>query len=198
MPMPPTQAVPSNGGGEQPEGLGQAAYYSQGEYPLYIPRNNVYANNSVPGRNPVGGYAYPPLVPPASTAMQTPSAYINNANPLIAATNPGFGSMTNFFSNPPADDTSKPFSGYQVPSGYSPWMALYAPTANGTLFPYVSYVQPSVQQQNFNLHVNEQINSVQMQQRGYMGTPGIEVPMSGNGLVNPQIFLNYKGYYPEY
>ena len=48
---------------------------------------------------------------------------------------------------------SKPFSNYQAPSGFSPWQLLTQPTQGGTLNPYTAYVQPVLNQQNFNSHV---------------------------------------------
>ena len=53
-------------------------------------------------------------------------------------------------------------------------------------------------QQNVNARLSEQINGVQTMQRYmYMGTPGVEMPVSsGAGMANPPIFQNYKGYYP--
>ena len=64
--------------------------------------------------------------------------------------------------NPSAEGGSKPFNGYQPPSGYSPWQQLYtSQTNNGTVSPYINNVRPQLDQQNFNAHVSEQINGVQ-------------------------------------
>jgi hypothetical protein len=87
---------------------------------------------------------------------------------------------------------NKPFNNYQAPSGYSPWSLLNQQTNNGTISPYTAYVQPAINQQNFNSHISEQINGVQTM-RGYgAGTPGMEVNSGGNGLVNPYNFINYS------
>ena len=73
----------------------------------------------------------------------------------------GLSSSQNPLANPAAGGGSKPFNNYQPPSGYSPWQLLNQPTQNGTLYPYTAYVQPALNQQNFNSHVSEQINGVQ-------------------------------------
>jgi hypothetical protein len=97
----------------------------------------------------------------------------------------------------PAGGAAKPYSDYRPPSGYSPWNNLNLPTNNGTVNPYTNYVRPAMDQQTFNAHVSEQINGVQTMQRYGAGTPGMEVPMSGPGLANPQIFQNYMNFYPN-
>ncbi len=68
---------------------------------------------------------------------------------------------------------------------------MQAPTNNGTLNPYTNYVQPMMNQQNFNSHVSEQINGVQTMQRGYGPNPGVETNMGGNGLNNPSGVIDY-------
>ncbi len=196
MPAPPTQAGPANGGGYQAGGIGQAGGYGQQGYSSGAPKNDPYANVSV-ARNPVtatGAYVQP--TPQAIVAPST-SNFTNgySANALTAQ----YGLPPIATPSVGGASSSKPFNGYQPPSGYSPWMALNASTNNGTLNPYTAYVQPAVSQQNFNSHVSEQINGVQTMQRNLnSGTPGTEVNVGGNGLANPQIFQNYRGYYPTY
>ncbi len=95
----------------------------------------------------------------------------------------------------------KPFSGLTVTSspGFSPWMYLYRKTGNGAIDPYFAYVQPALQQQQFNQQINGQLNNLQATPypgSGY-GTPGVETPMGNPGMADPQIFNNYHGYYPQ-
>ena len=87
---------------------------------------------------------------------------------------------------------NKPFSDYQPPSGYSPWLLMNQQTNNGTISPYTAYVQPALNQQNINAHVSEQINGVRTMQPYGGGTPGSEVNAGGNGLLNPYISINYS------
>jgi hypothetical protein len=123
-----------------------------------------------------------------ATPLQTANNYIQNNNG--STYNRQYGSSGP--SQVSADQTGKAFSGYQPPSGNSPWNNLYLPTNNGTTNPYTSYVRPAMDQQTFNSHISEQINGVQTQQRGYQGTPGYEAPpMSGPGLVNPNATIDY-------
>ena len=51
---------------------------------------------------------------------------------------------TNPMPNPSVGGGDKPFSGYQAPSGYSPWQQLNAPTDNGTINPYSAYIRPAI------------------------------------------------------
>ena len=86
---------------------------------------------------------------------------------------------------PLLEDTGEPFSDYQRPNGYSPWMGLYQPTSNGTISTYTAVIRPPLDQGNFSSHVNQQSSGA--------GTPGMEVPVGGNGLANPNAFQNYGG-----
>jgi len=127
--------------------------------------------------------------------MPTASNYIASTNPMNTMMNQsGLGATTNPFSNPSTGAAPKPYSDYQPPSGYSPWQLLNQSTQNGTVNPYTTFVQPAIQQQNFNSHMSEQINGVMTSPRYNTGTPGVEVPMGSNGMANPQIFQNYKNY----
>lgn len=174
MPEPPTQAGDLQG--QRPSSNMQP---SGGYAPPTAPSDDPYANMSVPGRKPVSGYGTRGV--PTSPTMQRAGNLTAN-NPM---TNPSVGGG------------SKPYSDYRAPSGYSPWLELNQRTNNGTINPYSQYVRPQVDQQNFNAHTREQINGVQTLQRGYGAeTPGMEVPMGGAGMANPNTFQNYKGYYP--
>ena len=214
VPSPPTPTGPDQPGtgyGQTGTGYGQGGSGYGQTGPGYgqtgtgygpSGRTDPYANTSVPGRNPVnpgytGGYGNAPVVPPTANVTPTANNFIGN-NSVSNITNPYGLNNSNPMLNPSASGVSKPFNQYQPPSGYSPWQQLYtSPTNNGTVSPYINNVRPSLDQQNFNAHVSEQINGVQTLQRGYgAGAPGMEVPMGGNGLVNPNTFQNYGGYYP--
>jgi hypothetical protein len=97
--------------------------------------------------------------------------------------------------NTPTGGITKQFSNYQPPSGYSPWNNLYLSTANGTINTYTAYVKPMVQQQNINMQTNDQINNVQLMQSLY-GTPGVQVPAGGGGLIDPSGVQNFNYFSP--
>lgn len=211
MPTPPTDAGPSVGGGYQPERYGQTrgyqpgggyqaggGYQPGGGYSSGTPKNDPYANNLMGGATPAG---YAPPMPQRAPIVPTANNYITGANPLLGMLNQaGIGASSNPYANASAGGGSKPYNDYVAPNGYSPWNALYTtPTNNGTVNSYTSAVQPAMQQQNFNSHMSEQINGVLTSPRyNNSGTPGMEVPMGSNGMANPQIFQNYKNYYPTY
>ena len=177
-------------------GYGPAGYGGQGQPSGQSSAGDPYANLPTAGRNPVAGYNRGMSVPQVPVAPGASNyAYPNSVNSI---TNPyGLPNSASPLANPSAGGGSKPFSNYQSPNGFTPWQLLNQPTQGGTLNPYTAYVQPVLNQQNFNSHVSEQINGVQTMQRGYgAGTPGSEVNTGGNGLVNPQIFQNYPNYYP--
>ena len=139
---------------------------------MNLPRNDPY--NPMPG--PAG-------VPRAPTAGN------NSVNSITSRY--GLGASDPMMN--PSAGAGKPFSNYTTPNGYSPWQNLYLPSANGTISPYTSYVQPALNQQNFNAHMSEQINGVRTGGYYGSGTPGMESNIgSGNGLVNPSTILNYK------
>lgn len=100
----------------------------------------------------------------------------------------------------PAGGGNKPFSGQTVTSspGFSPWMLLNTRTANGTISPYFAFVQPALQQQEFNQRISLQLQSMPppIQNPGGNSSPGFETP-GGSGMADPQIFNNYHGYYPQ-
>ena len=200
IPEPPTSAGPApNGQGYTPGAIGAGGIGAGGNGTAggYCARNDLYPN-AVPGRSPV----FSPTTQfsaPTATPVQTVNNVINTANTSVNNLETRFGLNSPQYPTmvgPSAGPAAKPYSNYQPPSGYSPWMNLYQPTNNGTIDPYTAYVQPALNQQNFNAHVSEQINGVQNLQRGYGPMPGNEVPM-GNGMADPRIFQNYKGYYPS-
>ncbi len=83
------------------------------------------------------------------------------------ASSPFFGADT---VNSTAASTGKPFSGYQPPSGYSPWQQLYTSRRNnGTVSPYVNNVRPALEQQNFNSRVGERVGRLRATQGSYAG-----------------------------
>jgi hypothetical protein len=162
-------------------GLGQG--YAQGQGGSSNGGDNGFANKSVGG---VGGYA------PGSP--RTP--YTPNASDYSRAGAGGYGGggvSPNPMLNTSVGGGEKPFSGYQRPNGYSPWMRLYdTPTNGGTVSPYTATVQPAIQQQQYNQQVAEQIQGVRntiVSPRA--GTPGMEMPVNGAGLSNPYGSINY-------
>ena len=192
-----------NGGYGAGGNANSGGYGNTGGYPSGVPRNDL-GNGSAVGRNaispPVGGgsgqYAAPTAIAPPTTATYTnsPNNSVSGLTSQYGLTSPQYPTMA----NPSTGTAPKAYDNYQAPSGYSPWMNLYQPTNNGTLSAYTAYVQPAQSQQNFNSRVSAQINGVQTMQRNYnSGTPGMEVNVGGNGMANPAIFQNYKGYYPS-
>jgi hypothetical protein len=140
---------------------------------------DTYGNRSIGGGNGGGYGGY--HTPTASDAITRGSqGYSSNvpANPML---------------NTSVGGGDKPFSGYQRPSGYSPWMRLYdTPTNGGTVSPYSATVQPAMQQQQYNQQVAEQIQGVRNTMiNPHAGTPGIEMPVNGAGLSNPYGSINY-------
>ena len=190
------------GNGQQGSGYGHQPYgpgsNGQGGYGTNMPKNNLYPNSSMPGANPIpGNYNAPPAMP-MSPVMPGVNNYTNNLNTSVSQITNRYGLSTpsSPMASPAAGGVAKPFDNYQPPSGYSPWLLLNQPTNNGTLSPYSAYVQPAMNQQNFNAHMSEQINGVPTMPRYGSGTPGVETNMGGNGMANPAIFQNYKNYYP--
>jgi len=191
MPEAPTSPGGAQGQmGYGPSANGQTGY--GGQTGVGQPgANDPYANLPIAGRNPVAGYSNRGLtnLPQAPTVQQSLSYYPNSVN---SVTNPYGLSNTSMPTANPSVGGSKPFSNYQAPTGFTPWQLLNQPTQGGTINPYTAYVQPTLNQQNVNSHLSEQINGVQTMQRNFgYGTPGVEMNTGGNGLVNPQIFQNY-------
>jgi len=170
-------------------------------------RPSTYDPNagSLPGQRPVnagyGGYSGAQTTPSRATVAPTVANAINGS---LGGNYGIYGSSySSLPSNPLSSSSvggdSRPFSDYQRPNGYSPWMSLYStPTNNGTVSTYANTVQPQVQQQQFNQQVSEQIQGMRTMQGRPMnsGTPGTEMPVNGAGMTNPNAFLNYGGYYP--
>lgn len=105
-----------------------------------------------------------------------------------------YGVSPNPYQNTSVGGGAKPFSDYQRPTGYSPWMNLYnTPTNNGTVSTYTNNVQPQFQQQQYNQQTAERIQGVQNYIVGPRGggTPGMEMPVNGAGLANPYGYINY-------
>lgn len=147
----------------------------------------------------MGNYGGTGVQTTALSVPHTPMASdtMNNINYIGSVT--GLGVPTNPLLNNSVS-MQKPFAGYQPPSGYSPWMGLFNSTLNNSsMSNYTAYVQPAMQQQSYNRQVAEQINGV----RNYLTAPPSgslrgEVNMgAGNGLANPDAFLNYGPYYPQ-
>ncbi len=203
MPYAPTDpgSMGQNGGGQGSgpmpavpgSGLSQGQGYTQGSSPNGTGRFDPYqseSNFSKPVNN-MGGYGGETAAPRAAytpTASDTISGILGRAN----AGN--YGVSPNPMLNTSVGGGDKPFSGYQRPNGYSPWMNLYnTPTNNGTVSTYTNNVQPQFQQQQYNQAVAERIQGVQnsmVSPRGG-GTPGMEMPVNGAGLSNPYGSINY-------
>jgi hypothetical protein len=195
-PMGPMPAVPGRGGSQGYGGGGQGYAAPQGYTSSGPAAYTPPPTFAKPVNGNYGGYGaqtYAPTVTRTPTASDTMNGinYIGNMTGLGLPTNPMLNNSVG---------TQKDFSGYQPPTGYSPWMSLYTtPTNNGTVSTYSSTVQPQIQQQTYNRQVAEQIQGV----RNYMvappsGTGGQEQNMGqGNGLANPNAFLNYGPYYPQ-
>jgi hypothetical protein len=200
LPQPPTSAdrslanqpmsslplLPGGGGG------GGGGYQSAGPGGYTAPvtsKSDPYANLQMMGPNPVQGYSNQFGAVPAPRSLAT-SNFTSNLS--VDAYTRQFGLSNQNTTSSPAGGGAKPFSDYRAQNGFTPWQYLNQPTQNGTVSPYSAYVRPTLDQQNFNSHVSEQINGVQTQQRYGAATPGMEVPLGGAGLVNPQIFNNYR------
>ena len=148
-----------------------------------------------------GNYGGASIQTTANQANVAPLASNYMANVYQQANISNYGVQPNPMLNPVTGGSQKPFSDYQRPSGYSPWMGLYStPTNNGTVNPYYSTVQPNMQQQQYNHAVAEQIQGV----RNYLvspqggGTPGTEVPVGGAGMANPNGYINYANPMPNH
>jgi hypothetical protein len=207
MPMSPTD--PGNLGGGSP--MGQApgvpgsgivqGYQGQGSQGQgYAPnRSNTFnpgANNfSKPVNGNYGGVTAQTSAP---SATRIPSASDTMGGIMNIANQTG-GASANPMLNQSAGG-QKPFNDYQRPSGYSPWMNLYTtPTNNGTMSTYTTSIQPTMQQQQYNRQIAEQIQGVR---NALVAPPSHALDEernigAGNGLVNPNSFLNYGPYYPQ-
>jgi hypothetical protein len=188
----PMPLLPGAGGGQ---GYGGQGYGGQG---YAQDRPTTYSPNGVSGRavsnmGAAGTQTAAPGAIGAPRASDTLSGIYGNANMSY------LGVSSNPMLNTSVGGAPKPFSDYQRPSGYSPWMSLYnTPTNNGTVSTYASSVQPQIQQQQYNRQMAEQIqgvrNTIMSPQAG--STPGMEMPVSGAGLVNPNAVINY-GFTPQ-
>ncbi|MGO9109956.1 MAG: hypothetical protein ACLP9L_12050 [Thermoguttaceae bacterium] len=188
MPVAPTSADNQHPMGNmpyQPGGGNPLSPQSGGSYPL--------GNGSALGHNAVSGYTG--LGYPATPVTPTAGNYGSNVPTSVSQLSARYGLSNSQNTTLDPMGGGKPFSGYTPQNGFTPWQYLNQPTQGGTINPYTTYVQPALNQQNFNSHLSEQINGVQMQQRlEGIGTPGMETNFGGNGLVNPQIFQNYRNY----
>jgi hypothetical protein len=206
MPMSPTDPGAMGQGGMGQAGMGQAGGQGYGPTPSlpgqgiaqggsqgYTPNgpapydpNRANTAFSKPVTGNYGGYGTQLSAPRASylpTAGDTMSGIMNTANMS------NIGVPTNPLNSGAAQ---KPYSDYQRPNGYSPWMRLYdTPTNNGTVSPYTSAVQPAFQQQQYNQQLSEQIQGVRSSMGPRGGTPGMEMPVNGAGLYNPYGSINY-------
>jgi hypothetical protein len=201
MPFAPTdpgatgQNVAGQGAGPMPgmpgSGMNQGTSqgYSQNGTGRFDPYSTDTSLNTPTGNEGgYGGLANAPRVGAVPTAADTLGGIMNRGS----VSNYGVSPNPMLNANPGGAD--KPFSGYQRPNGYSPWMGLYnTPTNNGTVSQYTSSVQPAVQQQQYNQQLTEQIQGVRnsiVSPRGG-GTPGMEMPVNGAGLANPYGYINY-------
>ena len=188
-PTGPMPTMPGSGIGQGYGNGGQGNTSSRP--PTYTPN---WSNNPV--RNNYGGIG---VQTTATPVPRTPTASDTMGGIMNIASITGLGVPSNPMLNN-SIGTQKDFSGYQPPSGYSPWMGLYnTPTNNGTVSTYTSTVQPQMQQQAVNRQVAEQIQGVRnLLVAPPSSTPGQEQNMGvGNGLANPNAFLNYGPYYPQ-
>jgi hypothetical protein len=199
MPQAPTQAGPSTTGGGygQPGGYGQSGNLGQPGGFGQAPQpgtgggiNSGYGDFSVGSQNhiPGGNYGAQGI----QRAQRAPNVSQYTSNNTVAALESQYGVAPGGQVGASAGGANKPFNGYTPPSGSSAWNNLYLPTANGTQNTYTNYVQPALNQQNFNTHISEQINGVRMLQPGYGPQPGMEVPTGASGLANPAQFINYR------
>ena len=191
----PLPSVPT--GGSQGGYSGQSAYYPN-QAGGGAGGNDPYANRQIPGSNPLGPGAQVSQAQRAGVATRA-SNFTQEYSASAYTSRYSGGATQNPLLNSP--DASKPFESYQPPSGVSPWQNLYNQnTSNGTNNPYYSAVRPALQQQQFNQRVSAQIGGVPgTGQRSGTGnaTPGIEQPVEGAGMVNPNSFINYGNYYPK-
>ncbi len=216
IPQAPTQADPNAAGGGYgqagnygqagistvPGSYGQAGNYGQGGGFGPTPQpgagmgtGNPYGNtiqNHIPNANynAPGNQSSPRI----STDSNNPFV---NANPTLGTLESRYGvaqTQSPYGAGSPSAGGNKPFNGYAPPSGYSAWNNLYLPTNNGTQNPYTNYVRPAMDQQQFNMHISEQINGVQTMERGYGPMNGVEVPIGGSGLANPNQFITYPAH----
>jgi hypothetical protein len=183
-PTGPMPLLPGAGGGQG---------YSPQDRPTTYSPNGVSSGRSVSNMGAPGTQTAAPGAIGAPRASDTLSGIYGNANMSY------LGVSSNPMLNTSVGGAQKPFSDYQRPSGYSPWMNLYnTPTNNGTVSTYSSSVQPQIQQQQYNRQMAEQIqgvrNTMMSPQAG--STPGMEMPVTGAGLVNPNAVINY-GFAPR-
>ena len=187
-PSGPMPTAPGSGGGQSygNDGAGYTSNRSSGYTPPSFGK---------PVSNNYGGYGTQTT---ATSVPHTPTASDTMGGIMSVANMTGLGVSANPMLNNSVG-MQKPFSGYQPPSGYSPWMSLYnQPTNNGTVSTYTSTVQPQMQQQAYNRQMAEQIQGVRNNMTAPPSGTGEEQPMAtGNGLANPNAFLNYGPYYPQ-
>jgi hypothetical protein len=93
----------------------------------------------------------------------------------------------------------KAFSGYQTPSGVSPWMNLYR-TNTGGVDNYTTLVRPQFQQNYMNQQTGRDIRGLEQNTR----TQGAGLQQLNRdtrnlqGVATPQFYQNYGNYYPGY
>ena len=126
---------------------------------------------------------------PQQTGYQSTSYGLDQSRTVQAAANP------NIIAPPVQPSTEKPFSGYQTPSGISPYMNIYrSGTNNGTIDNYTTLVKPQLDQRYLNQQYGRDIRGLQGDSR----TQGQSLQQQSRqlqGVSTPQFYMNYGNYY---
>ncbi len=91
----------------------------------------------------------------------------------------------------------KAFSGYQAPSGVSPWMNLFRRDSLGTIDNYTTLVRPQMEQQYMNRQFGREISGLERHNRiQQMNMQRLDqAERAPQSVATPQYYLNYPGAY---
>ena len=126
---------------------------------------------------------------PQQTGYQATSYGLDQSRTVQSAANP------NIIAPPVQPSIAKPFSGYQTPSGISPYMNIYrSGTNNGTIDNYTTLVKPQLDQRYLNQQYGRDIRGLQGDTR-MQGQNLQQQSRQLQGVSTPQFYMNYGTYY---
>jgi hypothetical protein len=134
------------------------------------------------------GYGRPSATRPAYRGYSPYSSYASQMARIPAS------GLARGAAYPSAASGSKPYDDYRRPPSVSPYMQLGRTDSwYGDIDNYNQYVKPGLEQLNANQQVRSQIRGLQNSVR----TLGRQT-QSLRGIVIPQYYMNYGGYYPGF
>jgi hypothetical protein len=147
------------------------------------------AGGATPGLGMRGSMRRPGLSGAGAGGLGSQHQPFNSPNSLSQARamrQPGFYPQS-------AASSEKAFSGHRPGPAVSPWQNLYRGQTGG-VDNYTTLVRPELEQRALNQQLNGRIGGVQgtVQRQG----AGLQETQIKEGLVNPNYFINYQGYFP--